>query len=152
KHTFSPTNISWGLEDRSALVRVKGGEPESTHTENRGPTALSNPYLVGAAVLSAGLAGVWEGRAPPPPPAGGPARGGSVPRAASRFAARGARRAGRRAGHEGVLRGRVPEGLRCHARPRARPVHGLGERLGTPGIPRAVLRRSFTWRERVATS
>ena len=24
-HTFSPTNVSWGLEDRSALVRIKGG-------------------------------------------------------------------------------------------------------------------------------
>ena len=57
-HTFSPSNISWGLEDRSALLRVKGGAPESTHTENRGPTALSNPYLVGAALLSAGLAGI----------------------------------------------------------------------------------------------
>src|SRR5207247_4308063 len=35
RHTFSPTNISWGLEDRSALLRVKGGALESTHTENR---------------------------------------------------------------------------------------------------------------------
>ena len=43
KHTFSPTNISWGLEDRSALVRVKAGRPESTHTENRGPTACRIP-------------------------------------------------------------------------------------------------------------
>ncbi|HWG81408.1 MAG TPA: glutamine synthetase family protein, partial [Gaiellales bacterium] len=24
-HTFSPTNVSWGLEDRSALIRIKGG-------------------------------------------------------------------------------------------------------------------------------
>jgi len=73
KHTFSPTNISWGLEDRSALVRVKGGRPESTHTENRGPTAVSNPYLVGAALLSAGLAGIEHGLRPPPPSSGGPA-------------------------------------------------------------------------------
>ena len=67
RHTFSPTNISWGLEDRSALVRVKAGTPESTHTENRGPSALSNPYLVGAALLSAGLAGIEQGLTPPPP-------------------------------------------------------------------------------------
>ena len=73
KHTFSPTNISWGLEDRSALLRVKGGAPESTHTENRGPTALSNPYLVGAALLSAGLAGIEQGLKPPPPSSGAPA-------------------------------------------------------------------------------
>jgi len=67
KHTFSPTNISWGLEDRSAWIRVKAGSPESTHIENRGPTALSNPYLVGAALLSAGLAGIEEGLRPMEP-------------------------------------------------------------------------------------
>lgn len=60
RHTFSPTNISWGLEDRSALVRVKGGSLASRHVEYRAPTALANPYLVGAALLSAGLKGVEE--------------------------------------------------------------------------------------------
>jgi glutamine synthetase len=60
RHTFSPTNISWGFEDRSALVRVKGGSPESRHIEYRAPSALSNPYLVGAALLSAGLKGVED--------------------------------------------------------------------------------------------
>jgi glutamine synthetase len=59
-HTFSPTNVSWGLEDRSALVRVKGGSPESKHVENRAPTGLSNPYLVSAALLGAGLLGVED--------------------------------------------------------------------------------------------
>jgi glutamine synthetase len=73
KHTFSPTNISWGFEDRSALVRVKRGTPGSTHTENRGPSALSNPYLVGAALLSAGLAGIEQGLQPQAPSAESPA-------------------------------------------------------------------------------
>jgi glutamine synthetase len=73
KHTFSPTNVSWGFEDRSALIRVKRGTTESTHIENRGPTALSNPYLVGAALLSAGLAGIEEGLSPPEPSRGAPA-------------------------------------------------------------------------------
>ena len=73
RHTFSPTNISWGLEDRSALLRVKGGAPENVHTENRGPTALSNPYLVGAALLSAGLEGIEDGLRPPEPSRGVPA-------------------------------------------------------------------------------
>jgi len=67
KHTLSPTNISWGFEDRSAMVRVKRGTPASTHIENRAPTALSNPYLVGAALLSAGLAGIDQGLQPPAP-------------------------------------------------------------------------------------
>src|SRR2546426_3695487 len=34
RHTFSPTNVSWGPEDRSAFVRVKGGSAESRHTGN----------------------------------------------------------------------------------------------------------------------
>ncbi len=59
-HTFSPTNISWGLEDRSAFVRVKGGTAKSKHIENRAPTGLSNPYLVSAALLGAGLLGIGD--------------------------------------------------------------------------------------------
>ena len=59
-HTFSPTNVSWGLEDRSALVRLKGGSAESRHVENRAPTGLSNPYLVAAALLGAGLLGIED--------------------------------------------------------------------------------------------
>lgn len=60
-HTFSPTNVSWGLEDRTALVRVKGfGPVESRHIEFRAPSALSNPYLVGAAMLAAGLKGIED--------------------------------------------------------------------------------------------
>ncbi len=67
RHTFSPTNISWGLEDRSALVRVKGGSPSSRHIEYRAPSALSNPYLVSAAVLAAGLKGIADGLKAPEP-------------------------------------------------------------------------------------
>ena len=60
-HTFSPTNVSWGLEDRSALIRIKGGTTESRHIEHRAPTGLANPYLVGAAILAAGLNGIEDG-------------------------------------------------------------------------------------------
>ncbi|MBV8940716.1 MAG: hypothetical protein JO240_03185, partial [Solirubrobacterales bacterium] len=59
-HTFSPTNVSWGLEDRSALVRIKGGSAKSRHVENRAPTGLSNPYLASAALLGTGVLGVAE--------------------------------------------------------------------------------------------
>ncbi|HEV2141257.1 MAG TPA: glutamine synthetase family protein [Candidatus Dormibacteraeota bacterium] len=61
RHTFSPTNVSWGPEDRSAFVRVKGGSASSRHIENRAPSGLSNPYLVGAALLASGLLGI-EGK------------------------------------------------------------------------------------------
>jgi glutamine synthetase len=60
-HTFSPTNISWGLEDRTALIRVKGFGPlDARHIEYRAPTSLANPYLVGAGMLAAGLRGIDE--------------------------------------------------------------------------------------------
>jgi len=68
-HTFSPTNVSWGLEDRSAFVRVKGGSPKSKHVENRAPTGLSNPYLASAALLGAGILGIADGLELEPPAA-----------------------------------------------------------------------------------
>jgi len=66
RHTFSPTNVSWGFEDRSALVRVKGGTLQSRHLEYRAPSALANPYLIGAALLQAGLQGIEEQLEPGP--------------------------------------------------------------------------------------
>jgi glutamine synthetase len=66
RHTFSPTNISWGFEDRSALVRIKGGSSSSRHVEYRAPSAMSNPYLVGAALLRAGLKGIEDKLDPGP--------------------------------------------------------------------------------------
>jgi glutamine synthetase len=71
-HTFSPTNVSWGFEDRSALIRIKGGSSESKHVENRAPTGLSNPYLATAGLLAAGLLGIME-ELELEPPARGPA-------------------------------------------------------------------------------
>ena len=59
-HTFSPTNVSWGIEDRSALIRIKGGSPKSRHIENRAPSGLSNPYLVAAVLLGTGLMGIRD--------------------------------------------------------------------------------------------
>jgi glutamine synthetase len=59
-HTFSPTNVSWGLEDRSAFVRVKRGTAGSRHVENRAPTGLANPYLATAALLGAGILGIVD--------------------------------------------------------------------------------------------
>jgi glutamine synthetase len=72
RHTFSPTNVSWGPEDRSAFVRIKGGTAESRHIENRAPSGLSNPYLVAAALLASGLLGI-TGKLELEPPARPPA-------------------------------------------------------------------------------
>ncbi len=72
-HTFAPSNISWGLEDRSALIRIKGTTEGSRHVEHRAPSGLSNPYIVAAAVLGSGLLGIREGLELEPPSGPGPA-------------------------------------------------------------------------------
>jgi glutamine synthetase len=59
--TYAPSNISWGVQDRSASVRVKASRDENTHLEVRVPAALSNPYLVAASVIAAGLMGLAGG-------------------------------------------------------------------------------------------
>lgn len=69
-HHFAPSNISWGLEDRSAMVRVKGGTDSSKHIENRLPTAVSNPYLVAAGALAAGYLGLTQKLELPEPSVG----------------------------------------------------------------------------------
>lgn len=60
--TYAPSNISWGIQDRSASVRVKASGDQSTHMEVRVPSALSNPYLVAASTIAAGLLGVLQER------------------------------------------------------------------------------------------
>jgi glutamine synthetase len=46
---------------------VKGGSLSSKHVEYRAPSSLSNPYLVGAALLQAGLKGIEDGLVVPEP-------------------------------------------------------------------------------------
>ncbi len=57
-HTFAPSNVSWGIEDRSAFLRVKASRDSATHHEMRGASALANPYLSAAGTLAAGLLGI----------------------------------------------------------------------------------------------
>lgn len=66
-YSFAPMNVTWGYEDRTAALRVKGARGAETHLENRMPCAGSNPYLVMAAMLAAGLDGVERALEPPPP-------------------------------------------------------------------------------------
>lgn len=61
-HTFAPSNISWGIEDRTAMVRIKATKDEGTHLEMRAGSGLSNPYLIAAATLAAGLLGIKHQR------------------------------------------------------------------------------------------
>ena len=68
--TYAPSNISWGVQDRSASVRVKASRDQATHLEVRVPSAMANPYLVSASVLASGLLGVLQGRELAPAAAG----------------------------------------------------------------------------------
>jgi len=70
-HTFAPSNISWGVEDRTAMVRIKDAGQENCHIEMRAGSGLSNPYLSVAAVIAAGLLGIKD-KAELPTPSAGP--------------------------------------------------------------------------------
>ena len=72
-HHFAPSNVSWGIEDRSATVRAKSSGDENTHLENRLGTGLSNPYLGLAGVLAGGLLGLERGEPVGAPMGVGPA-------------------------------------------------------------------------------
>lgn len=61
-HTYAPSNISWGIQDRTASCRVKASHDQATHMEVRTPAALSNPYLTAASIIGSGLLGVMQGR------------------------------------------------------------------------------------------
>ena len=57
-HTpWVPTVADWGDENRTALLRTKVGA-DGAFMENRLPSSLSNPYLVMAGTIAAGLDGV----------------------------------------------------------------------------------------------
>ena len=64
-HHFAPSNISWGVEDRTAMIRAKNSRDHRTHLENRLPTGLSNSYLATAAVIAAGALGLKDAQMPP---------------------------------------------------------------------------------------
>lgn len=57
-NTFAPSNISWGIEDRGSMVRVKATGDENTHLEMRAAAGISNPYLTLSTTLCAGLLGI----------------------------------------------------------------------------------------------
>ena len=60
----APSHISWGTNNRSALIRVpqyKPGKSNSSRIEYRAIDAACNPYLAFGVILAAGLKGIEEG-------------------------------------------------------------------------------------------
>ena len=59
----APALITWGHNNRSALVRIpmyKPNKENSTRIEFRSPDSACNPYLAYAVMLAAGLKGIEE--------------------------------------------------------------------------------------------
>jgi glutamine synthetase len=69
-YSFAPVNATWGFENRTTAIRVKGNGDEHTHIENRCGCGASNPYLLMAACLAAGIDGLKNKIEPPAPVTG----------------------------------------------------------------------------------
>lgn len=65
--TLAPNNISWGYENRTAAVRIPGGDTNARRIEHRVSGADANPYLVCSAVLAGMLYGIENKLTPPAP-------------------------------------------------------------------------------------
>ncbi|MBW8871402.1 MAG: glutamine synthetase, partial [Leifsonia sp.] len=64
-----PSYLTWGHNNRSALVRVplyKPGKGNSARVEYRAIDSAANPYLAFSLLLAAGLKGIEEGYELPP--------------------------------------------------------------------------------------
>ena len=76
---LAPVSVSWGRDNRGAMLRVLGGAGQpGTRIENRAGEPMANPYLYIAAQVHAGLDGLERGLVPPPAvtaPYGGTAGG-----------------------------------------------------------------------------
>lgn len=62
---WAPISANWGVQNRTAAVRVINDEPESTRVEFRVPSADTNPYLALALCIGAGLYGIRNEIEPP---------------------------------------------------------------------------------------
>lgn len=62
----APVYIAWSGSNRTCLVRVPASRGAGTRVELRCPDPSSNPYLVLATLLSAGLEGIKKNLTPPP--------------------------------------------------------------------------------------
>ena len=55
---WAPVKRTWGVDNRTATLRVIPGSPKSTRLESRCPGADVNPYVALAAVVGSGLWGI----------------------------------------------------------------------------------------------
>lgn len=65
--TMAPWLIDWGLDNRSAMVRIPPERGNASRMELRLGDATANPYLAVAALLGAAYLGIRDGLTPPDP-------------------------------------------------------------------------------------
>ena len=65
--TWAPTNVTWGIDNRTTALRAIPAGSKATRVEHRLPGADSNPYLALAASLASGLYGIEKKLALPAP-------------------------------------------------------------------------------------
>jgi glutamine synthetase len=66
---WAPTNVTWGIDNRTTALRTILTGPKSTRIEHRLPGADANPHLSLAAGLASGLRGVEQRMELSPPTA-----------------------------------------------------------------------------------
>ena len=65
--TLAPWLIDWGLDNRSAMIRIPPERGSGARFELRLGDASANPYLLIAGTVAAALLGVLTGEEPPAP-------------------------------------------------------------------------------------
>ncbi|MCF1592627.1 glutamine synthetase family protein [Streptomyces muensis] len=65
--TLAPWLIDWGLDNRSAMVRIPPERGSGARVELRLGDASANPYLLVAGTIAAALLGIRAGEEPPAP-------------------------------------------------------------------------------------
>jgi len=55
---FAPSYADYGLQNRATMLRIVSSNPHNTYIEYRVPTSASNPYVVMAATIAAGIDGL----------------------------------------------------------------------------------------------
>lgn len=68
--TLAPYRANWGLDNRSAMVRIPPERGSGTRLEVRVADGAANPYLMIAAILAAGLDGIQQKLKAPEPVVG----------------------------------------------------------------------------------
>lgn len=64
--SFAPTNVSWGVDNRTVSTRSLLGQNQASRIEHRTGASDANPYLLIAANIAAGLYGIKHKLTPPP--------------------------------------------------------------------------------------